>query len=318
MTLILSGTDGLSDVDGSAATPAIRGTDANTGIFFPAADTIAFAEGGAEAMRITSTGDVGIATTTPDIIGYGAGNTTLGTKASATFYPNIQIGTVGVAAAITTILGDYNFYGLNGGSSVVARSLIRSRLDGATDATNISFINYIGGVGTERARLNSTGAFVLSGGTGTANGVGITFPATQSASSDANTLDDYEEGTWTPSVGGNATYTTQSGTYTKVGNIVTAWFDIQINVLGTGGTGNIQGLPYVSRISPSNPQGMAGMVGYFVNIATASTLILVRVDNNTTTASLSNTAGVTTNVLGNAIYGNSARTTGTIIYQANA
>jgi hypothetical protein len=34
MSLILSGTDGLSEVDGSAATPAIRGTDANTGIFF--------------------------------------------------------------------------------------------------------------------------------------------------------------------------------------------------------------------------------------------------------------------------------------------
>jgi hypothetical protein len=60
MTLILSGTDGLSDVDGSAATPAIRGTDANTGIFFPAADTIAFSEGGAEAMRIDSAGNVGI------------------------------------------------------------------------------------------------------------------------------------------------------------------------------------------------------------------------------------------------------------------
>ena len=60
MTLILSGTDGLSDVDGSAATPAIRGTDANTGIFFPAADTIAFSEGGAEAMRIDSSGNVGI------------------------------------------------------------------------------------------------------------------------------------------------------------------------------------------------------------------------------------------------------------------
>jgi hypothetical protein len=60
MSLILSGTDGLSDVDGSAATPAIRGTDANTGIFFPAADTIAFAEGGAEVMRIDSSGNVGI------------------------------------------------------------------------------------------------------------------------------------------------------------------------------------------------------------------------------------------------------------------
>jgi len=63
MSLILSGTDGLSDVDGSAATPAIRGTDANTGIFFPAADTIAFAEGGVESMRIDSSGNVGIGVT---------------------------------------------------------------------------------------------------------------------------------------------------------------------------------------------------------------------------------------------------------------
>jgi hypothetical protein len=58
MTLILSGTDGLSDIDGTASTPAIRGTDANTGIFFPAADTIAFAEGGTEVMRIDSSGEV--------------------------------------------------------------------------------------------------------------------------------------------------------------------------------------------------------------------------------------------------------------------
>jgi hypothetical protein len=65
MSLILSGTEGLSDVDGSAATPAIRGTDANTGIFFPAADTIAFAEGGAEVMRIDSAGNVGIGTASP-------------------------------------------------------------------------------------------------------------------------------------------------------------------------------------------------------------------------------------------------------------
>jgi hypothetical protein len=63
MTLILSGTDGLSDVDGSAATPAIRGTDANTGIFFPAADTIAFSEGGTEAMRLDSAGNMGLGTT---------------------------------------------------------------------------------------------------------------------------------------------------------------------------------------------------------------------------------------------------------------
>jgi hypothetical protein len=65
MSLILDGTNGLSDVDGTAAAPAIRGTDANTGIFFPAADTIAFAEGGAEAMRINSSGNVGIGTSSP-------------------------------------------------------------------------------------------------------------------------------------------------------------------------------------------------------------------------------------------------------------
>jgi len=65
MTLILSGSDGLSDVDGTAAAPALRGTDTNTGIFFPAADTIAFATAGTEDMRITSTGDVGIGTSSP-------------------------------------------------------------------------------------------------------------------------------------------------------------------------------------------------------------------------------------------------------------
>jgi hypothetical protein len=64
MSLILSGTDGLSDVDGSAATPAIRGTDANTGIFFPAADTIGFSEGGVECARINDAGNMGIGTST--------------------------------------------------------------------------------------------------------------------------------------------------------------------------------------------------------------------------------------------------------------
>jgi hypothetical protein len=55
----------INFADGSASTPSITNNgDTNTGIFFPAADTIAFAEGGAESMRITSTGTVAIGTTT--------------------------------------------------------------------------------------------------------------------------------------------------------------------------------------------------------------------------------------------------------------
>lgn len=55
----------------------------------------------------------------------------------------------------------------------------------------------------------------------------ITFPATQNPSADANTLDDYEEGTWTPTLtgsSGSATYNSQSGTYVKVGSMVTLNF----------------------------------------------------------------------------------------------
>jgi len=61
-----------------------------------------------------------------------------------------------------------------------------------------------------------------------------------------NILDDYEEGTWTPSIGGNASYTTQTGTYTKVGRLVYVNCNIQINVIGTGSVTTITGLPFSS------------------------------------------------------------------------
>jgi hypothetical protein len=59
------------------------------------------------------------------------------------------------------------------------------------------------------------------------NAGGIQFPATQVASSDANTLDDYEEGTWTPAflAGGiSGTSIAYAGTYTKIGRVVTVHF----------------------------------------------------------------------------------------------
>ena len=59
MTTTIRGTDN------TAAAPALTGTDTDTGIFFPAADTIAFAEGGVESMRLDSSGNLGIGTTSP-------------------------------------------------------------------------------------------------------------------------------------------------------------------------------------------------------------------------------------------------------------
>jgi|TARA_A100001035_G_scaffold75186_1_gene57756 hypothetical protein len=60
MALNINGTTGISGVDGSVSAPAVTGTDSNTGITFPSADTIKFATGGVERMSITNSGVSGI------------------------------------------------------------------------------------------------------------------------------------------------------------------------------------------------------------------------------------------------------------------
>jgi hypothetical protein len=65
MPLTLNGTTGIAGANGSASTPAVQGEDTNTGVFFPAADTIAFAEGGVEVARFDASGRLGIGTSSP-------------------------------------------------------------------------------------------------------------------------------------------------------------------------------------------------------------------------------------------------------------
>lgn len=141
-----------------------------------------------------------------------------------------------------------------------------------TNLTGTASININGTVG---ATTPTTGAFTtvtasstikcattigVGNATPSGSGAGITFPATQSASTDANTLDDYEEGTFTPTLYGGTTagttsYTAQVGTYTKIGRVVN--FHLFINVTSATGTGimTIGGLPFsvatgVSRCFP--------------------------------------------------------------------
>jgi hypothetical protein len=99
---------------------------------------------------------------------------------------------------------------------------------------------------------NSFGAITANGiGLGVtpaASGIGVAFPATQSASSNANTLDDYEEGTFTPTVtsefGTIGTTTVNSANYTKIGRLVSVNFDISIITAGTGTGGLLVSVPF--------------------------------------------------------------------------
>jgi len=63
MPVIINGTTGITDVNGTAAAPAITGTDTDTGIFFPAANTLAFSTGGTEDARFDASGNFGLGVT---------------------------------------------------------------------------------------------------------------------------------------------------------------------------------------------------------------------------------------------------------------
>jgi len=92
---------------------------------------------------------------------------------------------------------------------------------------------------------------IVDGNLKVASGHGIDFSATNDPGGMASELlDDYEEGTWTPTIGGNATYTNQVGTYVKVGRMVYAHWALTINAQGTGSNiSAIDGLPYPSGVA---------------------------------------------------------------------
>ena len=252
---------------GAVGTPSITFTgDTNTGIWSPTADTIAFSEGGAEAMRIDSSGRllVGTSTSVAASIG-GSTNWPAMGQFNSTSINNISLGlfhwstyvvdlggaggglgngpdivlarsnanTQGSHVAVTNniLLGRVNFSGSDG-TQFINGACIAAAVDG-TPGTNdmpgrLVFSTTADGAAspTERMRIDSTGLMTLAG-------PGIKFPATQVASTDPNTLDDYEEGTWTPNIA-NFTVTgdtTSTATYTKIGRVV--YFNITFVNTGT-------------------------------------------------------------------------------------
>lgn len=151
--------------------------------------------------------------------------------------------------------------------------------------------------GAEIQRWNQSGSIVLKGGSSSANGTGIAFPATQNPSSDANTLDDYEEGTWVPTVSGasgSASSVNANGTYTKIGRMVYVQCHIDFSKNTLSGQILIGGLPFVS--GTSNRQGLVCDEWYQGNMS--GTSFITGVINGSSTTMLiygfSSTGGVDT------------------------
>ena len=126
----------------------------------------------------------------------------------------------------------------------------------------------------------------VGGATPSASGSGISFPATQSASTNANTLDDYEEGTWTATLtpGTSGTITVNNpisyNRYTKIGQLVTITSTIEVSsVASPVGRLALGGLPFSQDGSSIGGPAvfnlaLTGSPGGFYQIISGGTTIL--------------------------------------------
>jgi hypothetical protein len=171
-----------------------------------------------------------------------------------------------------TILSD------NGASSGTAGL----KTSGSNDGILVLQTTTSGGTATAAITIDTTqrSKFPTTIGVGDAtpstSGSGITFPATQSASSNANTLDDYEEGTFTPELkfGGNAvslTYNSRAGIYTKIGRCVTVSFVMVLSAKGSSSGNATISLPFASdEYGQPNQPGYAGGFPYYSGMTSAT------------------------------------------------
>jgi len=205
--------------------------------------------------------------------GYFSSSLTAASLSSTAGY-NFTLPSASGTIALTSNLSSYlplsggTLTGALSGTSATFSSSVTAQAIYATDATGSAILTTNGGGegilsvntanplrvlinGGEKVRFTSDGYTRLS-----ASSVGIQFNGDTAA---ANSLNDYEEGTFSPNAqpagGGAFTTVTQSGSYVKVGKIVNYSFVIVINSVGTGSGDVLITLPFVCGLTPIRPMG---------------------------------------------------------------
>jgi len=291
---------------------------------------LAFHTAGAEDVRIDSAGNVGIGNANPaqklDVVTSGGPsvirNTSYRAEAGqAALNLRFARGTVSSPTVVldNDTIGVIDFYPYNGTNFNLQTVQIQAKVSGTVTAnsipTDIIFGTDAAGLAyessKERMRINQFGVGI--GGAIPSSGTGIRFPSTQSASSDANTLDDYEEGTWTPVDGSGAglSFSNTSGNcfYTKVGRTVTVTFRLTYPSTASGSSAVVGGLPFLAIDTNVNVQAV-----YFGEQNFSAGAMGSVQDNNTTFLFLT-TNGTSVTVHTNAnVSGKDFR--GTATYQA--
>jgi hypothetical protein len=188
-----------------------------------------------------------------------------------------------------------------------------NQLGGWIGSAGNNILTFSGNDGTMKVTIDNPGN-VGVGVTPSASGgclqlkSGITFPATQVASSDANTLDDYEEGMWTGTIKGSTTDpttpVTATGRYTKIGRSVTV--DITFSgVTTTGAVGDITvtGLPFANGSVPAvGSAGIGAILAYSGTLTSVvdpsgTTIFLVSQISSSYASLATHVAGASKNLL---------------------
>jgi len=220
----------------------------NTMVSF-APTLLSFAISNSEKMRIDSSGNVGIGTSSPS--SYASGARTLVLASSGDNGMTIRSGTASTGALYFANAENSTS---NNGTIEVDHNFLAMKFNIYGTGRSFRFLS----AGTEVVRIDSSGNLLVGTTTTRSNAgdvqvsKGISFPATQSAQSDANTLDDYEEGTFTvtmaPSTSGTITMDSayQTMAYTKIGRLVMVTGEIVVASVSSpvGTTYSIQGLPF--------------------------------------------------------------------------